>query len=74
MSQGHCQSREKATLDEHNLMVSGLSETTTKDGLLNFIEVLSSGEVKDITMMKQGNALVTISTQAQGALIQSYYY
>ena len=60
------QSCAKATLDEHVLMVSGLSETTTKDGLLNYIEVLSGGEVKGITMMKQGNALVTISTQVQG--------
>ena len=60
------QSCSKATLDEHVLIVSGLSKTTTKDGLLNFIEVLSGGEVKDITMMKQGNALVTISTQVQG--------
>ena len=68
------QSCVKATLDEHVLVVSGLSETTTKDGLLNFVEVLSGGEVRDITMMKQGNALVTISTQLQGLLIQSYYY
>ena len=60
------QSCAKATLDEHVLVVSGLSETTTKDGLLNFIEVLSGGEVKDITMMKQGNASVTISAQEQG--------
>ena len=60
------QSCAKATLDEHVLMVRDLSETTTKDGLLNFIEVLSGGEVKDITMIKQGNALVTISAQAQG--------
>ena len=60
------QSCSKPTLDEHVLMVSGLSERTTKDGLLNFIEVLSGGEVKDITMMKQGNALVTILTQVQG--------
>ena len=60
------QSCAKATLDEHVLMVSGLNETTTKEGLLNYIEVLSGGEVKGITMMKQGNALVTISTQVQG--------
>ena len=60
------QSCGKATLHENFIMVSGLNETTTKDGLLNFIEVLSGREVNDVTMMKQGNALVTISAQEQG--------
>ena len=56
----------KAALNDNVLKVSGLNETTTKDGLVNFIEVLSGEEVKDIIMLKQGNALVTMSTQVQG--------
>lgn len=42
----------KVMLDEYVFIVSGLSKIIIKDGLFNFIEVLSGGEVKDIIMMK----------------------
>ena len=46
----------------NKLLVRGLSQLTTRDGLVYFIEAMSGGEeVKEVLMLKNGSALVTMA-------------
>ena len=46
----------------NKLLVRGLSQLTTRDGLVNFIEAMSGEEeVKELLMLKNGSALVTMA-------------
>ena len=48
--------------ERNKLLVRGLSQLTTPDGLENFIEAMSGGEeVKKVVMLKNGSALVTMA-------------
>ena len=51
----------KLPIDTTKLLVKGLSEKTTKDGLASYVEVVSGLEVSDIEFGEQGCALVIFS-------------
>ena len=49
-----------AKFEPKKLLICGLSESTTRDGVLNFIEAMSGEEVETVDMSK-GKALVTMT-------------
>ena len=49
-----------AKFEPKKLLICGLSESTTQDGVLNFIEAMSGEEVETVEMSK-GKALVTMA-------------
>ena len=51
---------EDAKFEPKKLLICGLSESTTQDGVLNFIEAMSGEEVETVEMSK-GKALVTMT-------------
>ncbi|XP_022804125.1 poly [ADP-ribose] polymerase 14-like [Stylophora pistillata] len=52
----------RSQFERNKLLVRGLAEETSQDGLLNFIEAKSSGqEVEDVQILKNGNALVIMA-------------
>ena len=52
---------------EHNeLVVCGLSVSTTDEGVLNFIEAISGEEVKEVSMLGKAKALVTMAQPISG--------
>ena len=51
---------EDSNFEPNRLLVCGLSESTTHDGVLNFIEVISGEEVQKVQISK-GKALVTMT-------------
>ena len=52
--------QDTALFERKKLLVSGLDEKTTGDGVLNFIEAMSREEVEDVVMLGNGRALVTM--------------
>ena len=62
----HLLSSDSEAYDTDAFLVKGLNTRTTKDGLLNFFEVISGGQVKEITSLKEGNALVTMEFPIKG--------
>lgn len=53
----------KLPFDTVRLLVKGLSEKTTRDGLLSYLEVVSGLEVSDIEFGVHGSTLVTFSKE-----------
>ena len=49
-----------AKFEPKKLLICGLSESTTRDGVLNFIEAMSGEEVETVEMSKS-KALVTMT-------------
>ena len=64
---GHPERREneedESRFEQNKLVVRGLSASTTDDDVLNFIEAMSGEEVKEVTMLGKGKALVTMAEQ-----------
>ena len=56
---------EQSRFQQNQLLVSGLSELTTKDCLVNFIKAMSGEEVEDV-MMRNGKALITMANDITG--------
>ena len=52
--------QDTALFERKKLLVGGLDEKTTDDGVLNFIEAMSREEVEDVVMLGKGRALVTM--------------
>ena len=52
--------KDQIRFEQNQLLVCGLSTLTTKDGLVNFIEAMSDGEVKDV-MRTNDKALITMA-------------
>ena len=52
---------EESRFERNKLLVCGLSESTTDDGVLNFIEAMSGEEVQEIKMLGKDKALVTMA-------------
>ncbi|XP_022804124.1 uncharacterized protein LOC111341422 [Stylophora pistillata] len=53
---------DRPQFERNKLLIQGLGGKTTEDGLRNFIEAKSGGEeVKDVQMLKNGNALVIMA-------------
>ena len=66
--QNACQAdkaKEQSRFQQDQLLVSGLSALTTEDCLVNFIEVISGGEVEDV-MMRNDKALITMADDIRG--------
>ena len=61
----HLEAIEQSRFQQNQLLVSGLSALTTKDALVNFIEVMSGGEVEDI-MMRNDKGLITMASDITG--------
>ena len=54
----------------NKILIRGLSKKTSRDGLVNFIEVKCGGEeVKDVQMLKNGKALVTMANEIKGTYL-----
>ena len=54
----------------NKILIRGLSKKTSRDGLVNFIEVKCGGEeVKDVQMLKNGKALVTMADEIKGTYL-----
>ena len=51
----------KVPKDPLKLLVKGLNEKTSKDGLLNFMEAISGGEVCDVVFGNDNSALVSFA-------------
>ena len=60
---------EQSRFQQNQLLVSGLSELTTKDCLVNFIKAMSGEEVEDV-MMRNGKALITMANDITGKSCQ----
>ena len=56
---------EQARFQPNQLLVCGLSSSTTEDGVVNFIEAMSSEEVKEV-MLRNDKALVTMANDITG--------
>lgn len=54
------ETKEQSRFEQNQLLVCGLSTLTTVDGLVNFIEVMSGGTVKDV-MRTNDKALITMA-------------
>ena len=54
---------DESRFEQNKLVVRGLSASTTDDGVLNFIEAMSGEEVKEVTMLGKGKAVVTMAEQ-----------
>jgi len=65
--QSACQAKAKkqSRFQQNQLLVSGLSAWTTEDCLVNFIEVMSGGEVEDV-MLRNDKALITMANDITG--------
>ena len=61
----HPEAIEQSQFQQNHLLVSGLSESTTEDCLVNFIEAISGGEVEDV-MMRNDKALITMANDITG--------
>ena len=61
----HLEAIEQSRFQQNQLLVSGLSASTTEDCLMNFIEAMSGGEVEDI-MMRNDKALITMANDITG--------
>ena len=57
--------------EQNKLVVRGLSGSTTDEGLLNFIEAKSGEEVKKVTMLGKGKALVTMVERITSKYLRS---
>ena len=52
------QPADQSQFERNKILIRGLSEKTSRGGLVNFTEVKSGGEeVKDVQMLKNGKAL-----------------
>ena len=61
---------DQSQFERNKILIQGLSEKTSRDGLVNFIEVNSGGEeVKDVQMLKNGKALVTMADEIKGTYL-----
>lgn len=56
---------EQSQFERNKLLVCGLSESTTEDGVVNFIEAMSGEEVKEVTL-RNNKALITMATDIAG--------
>ena len=57
---------EKSRFERNKLVVCGLSESTTNDAVVNFIEAMSGEEVKEVVKLRNGNARVTMVDDITG--------
>ena len=58
---------DQSQFETNKILIRGLSGKTSRDGLSNFIEARSGGkEVKDVQMLKNGKALVTMADKIKG--------
>ena len=62
---------DESRFEQNKLVVRGLSASTTDDGVLNFIEAMSGEEVKEVTMLGKGKALVTMAEQITSKYLRS---
>ena len=61
---------DQSQFERNKILIRGLSEKTCPDGLVNFIEARSGGkEVKDVQMLKNGKALVTMADEIKGTYL-----
>ena len=61
---------DQSQFERNKILIQGLSEKTSRDGLVNFIEVKSGGEeVKDVQILKNGKALVTMADEIKGTYL-----
>lgn len=60
---------EESRFDQYKLVVSGLSEITTDEGVFNFIEAMSGTEVKEISRLGKRKALVTMADRIEGTYL-----
>ena len=61
---------DQSQFERNKILIRGLSEKTCADGLVNFIEVRCAGkEVKDVQMLKNGKALVTMANEIKGTYL-----
>ena len=65
----HPEAIEQSRFQQNQLLVSGLSASTTEDCLVNFIEAMSGGEVEDV-MMRNDKALITMANDITGKSCQ----
>ena len=56
---------EQSQFERNKLLVCGLSESTTEDGVVNFIEAMSGEEVKEVTL-RNNKALITMANDIAG--------
>ena len=57
--------KKQSRFERNQLLVCGLSASTTKDGLMNFIEAMSGEEVKEV-MLSNNKALITMANDIAG--------
>ena len=57
--------KEQSRLERNQLLVCGLSTSTTEDGVVNFIEMMSGEEVKEVTL-RNNKALITMASDIAG--------
>ena len=65
----HPEAIEQSRFQQNQLLVSGLSASTTEDCLVNFIEAMSGGKVEDV-MMRNDKALITMANDITGKSCQ----
>ena len=60
---------DESRFEQYKLVVCGLSEMTTDEGLSNFIEAMSGTEVKEVSRVGKRKAMVTMADRIKGAYL-----
>jgi len=63
--QGGSNGKEQSPFERNQLLVCGLSASTTEECVTNFIEAVSGGDVKDV-ILRNDKALITMTNDITG--------
>lgn len=61
---------DESRFEQYKLVVCGLSEMTTDEGLFNFIEAMSGTEVKEVSRLGKTKAIVTMADRIKGTYLR----
>ena len=65
---------DQSQFERNKIFIQGLGEKTSREGLVNFIKAKSGKEeVKDLQMLKNGKALVTMADEIKGTYLSTEF-
>ena len=65
---------DQSQFERNKIFIQGLGEKTSREGLVNFIKAKSGKEeVKDVQMLKNGKALVTMADEIKGTYLSTEF-
>ena len=65
---------DQSLFERNKILIQGLGGKTSRERLVNFIKAKSGGEeVKDVQMLKNGKALVTMADEIKGTYLSTEF-